>query len=179
MRTTLRCVLGVVILSMGLARPAAATPFSFSRGNPDGKIATASRPSTPALFEIESADDFVLTDPTQIPHATFTGLLTGTTPSVDQVRVELYRVFPLGDSPEIDARIAEVLRGFVPEPEGFAGQFQRFHDALASGTELPVTLADARAAVELITALYHAARTLQPVSLPLAADHPLYGGWQP
>ena len=106
-------------------------------------------------------------------------MLTGTTPSVDQVRVELYRVFPLGDSPEIDARIAEVLRGFVPEPEGFAGQFQRFHDALASGTELPVTLADARAAVELITALYHAARTLQPVSLPLAADHPLYGGWQP
>jgi len=85
----------------------------------------------------------------------------------------------VGDSPEIDARIAEVLRDFVPEPEGFAGQFRRFHDAVASGIELPVTLADARAAIELITALYHAARTRQPVSLPLAADHPLYGGWQP
>ena len=56
---------------------------------------------------------------------------------------------------------------------------QRSHDALRSGGELPVTLADARAAIELCTALYHAARTREPVSLPIAADHPLYGGWQP
>ena len=55
----------------------------------------------------------------------------------------------------------------------------RFYDALRSGGELPVTLADARAAIELCTALYHAARTREPVSLPIAADHPLYGGWQP
>lgn len=50
---------------------------------------------------------------------------------------------------------------------------------MQSGAELPVTLADARAAIELITALYHSARTRRPVSLPLAPDHPLYGGWQP
>jgi hypothetical protein len=50
---------------------------------------------------------------------------------------------------------------------------------MGSGAELPVTLADARASIELITALYCAARTRQPVSLPLAADHPLYGGWRP
>ncbi|HEV8677137.1 MAG TPA: Gfo/Idh/MocA family oxidoreductase [Methylomirabilota bacterium] len=84
-----------------------------------------------------------------------------------------------GDSPAIDARIEGVLRGFVPRPERFAGQFSRFHQALQSGTELPVTLADARAAIELITALYHSARTRQPVSLPIPADHPLYDGWQP
>ena len=53
------------------------------------------------------------------------------------------------------------------------------HRGSRSGGELPVTLADARAAIELCTALYHAARTREPVSLPIAADHPLYGGWQP
>jgi predicted dehydrogenase len=83
-----------------------------------------------------------------------------------------------GDSPELGRRIEETLSRFVPEPEGFAGQFHRFHRALATGTELPVTLADARASVELMTALYHAARTRRPVTLPIGGDHPLYGGWQ-
>jgi len=83
-------------ISIGLlpALPAAADPFFFSTGNPDGKIATASRPSTSAPFEIESADDFVLTSQTSITSATFTGLVTGTTPAIGQVVVEIYEVFP-------------------------------------------------------------------------------------
>ena len=84
-----------------------------------------------------------------------------------------------GDSPEVDRRIEVTLSRFVPQPEGFAGQFARYHRALGAGTELPVTLADARASIELMTALYHAARTRQPVTLPLGADHPCYAGWQP
>jgi hypothetical protein len=36
--------------------PPAATPFFFSTGNPDGLIATATRPSTGASFEIESTE---------------------------------------------------------------------------------------------------------------------------
>jgi hypothetical protein len=40
------------------------------------KIATATRPDTGAPFEIESADDFVLTSGGSITSATFTGLLT-------------------------------------------------------------------------------------------------------
>ena len=83
-----------------------------------------------------------------------------------------------GDTPEIDERIAATLARFEPRPEGFAGQFSRFHQALESGTELPVTLGDARASLELITAIYHSARTRAPVSLPLDPGHPLYGGWQ-
>jgi hypothetical protein len=39
-------------------------------------------------------------------------------------------------------------------------------------------LADARAALELITAIYHAARTRQPVRLPIDHTHSLYEGWQ-
>jgi hypothetical protein len=75
------------------ALPAAAADITFfNTGNPDGKIATASRPDT-AGFEIESADDFVLTHSTSITDATFTGLIpTGASPT--KVVVEIYRVFP-------------------------------------------------------------------------------------
>jgi len=91
--------LAVSAISIGLltALPAAAAPlFSFSTGNPDGRIATASRPEVGGNFEIESADDFVLTDPTRITSATFTGLLTNgaTLGDIGEVRVEIYRVFP-------------------------------------------------------------------------------------
>lgn len=42
-----------------------------------------------------------------------------------------------------------------------------------------VTLADARATIEFVTAVYHAARTGERVTLPLGTDHPRYGGWLP
>jgi predicted dehydrogenase len=88
-----------------------------------------------------------------------------------------------GDSPDIDRQIREALAAFVPLPEHYAGQFVRLHRALATGSELPVTLADARTSIEWITAIYHAARTerpvRRPVRLPLDRAHPLYGGWQP
>ncbi len=84
----------------------AATPvqadsaFHFSTGDPDGKIATASRPgpTSGTNQETESGDDFTVNAPeTLIDHATFTGLVPSgvSVPSdISQVRVELYRVFP-------------------------------------------------------------------------------------
>ena len=77
-----------------------------------------------------------------------------------------------GDSPEITDRINEALTRFTPLPERFVGQFYRFSEAFRKGTELPVTLADARASLELITALYYSAQTGQAVNLPLAATTP-------
>jgi hypothetical protein len=76
--------------------PAVADPFFFSTGNVTNSIATATRPESAGKFEIESADDFVLTSSTSIASATFTGLLTGgaTTANIGEVRVEIYRVFP-------------------------------------------------------------------------------------
>jgi hypothetical protein len=70
--------------------------FFFSTGNPDGKMATASRPASVGKFEIESADDFVLTNRTVLTNATFTGLLPlgSSLSDIGQVRVEIYRVFP-------------------------------------------------------------------------------------
>lgn len=84
-----------------------------------------------------------------------------------------------GDSPEVEKQIEEALVDFVPLPEGLTGQFCRFHQALHASTELPVTLADACASLELITAIYHSARTGQAVKLPIGKDHPKYASWRP
>ena len=40
-----------------------------------------------------------------------------------------------------------------------------------------MTLGDARRSVELLTAAYYSAMTGEAVALPLAAEHPFYGGW--
>ena len=95
-RSAVAAIVSLVLAVLLLTGPATADPFFFSTGNPDGKIATASRPESAGKFEIESADDFVLTGPTSITSATFTGLLTGgaTTANIGEVRVEIYRVFP-------------------------------------------------------------------------------------
>ena len=72
-----------------------AAPFFFSTGSVNNLMATASRPESAGKFEIEAADDFVLTgSQTRLTSATFTGLLTGASPTIGEVRVEIYRVFP-------------------------------------------------------------------------------------
>ena len=79
------------------------------------------------------------------------------------------------------AEIDRVLEGWPARPEGWWGQFERFGDWLDGGCEgdPPVTLADARASIELITALYDSGRRGVDVELPLAPDHPMYAGWLP
>ncbi len=83
------------------------------------------------------------------------------------------------DTPEAHEQIQDALAQYVPQPEGFEGQFLRFYNALRDGTELPVTLGDARASLELITAMYYSAETRQPVELPINANHPRYASWLP
>lgn len=97
---------GTLLLCVFVAGLAGAGPvqgtnaFHLSTGDPDGKIATASRPgpSSGVNQETESADDFTLNAPeTLIDHATFIGLVPSSVsvPSdISQVRVEIYRVFP-------------------------------------------------------------------------------------
>src|ERR1041384_3924183 len=90
----LRIPLLLLVMTL-LAGSMQAQPFFFSTGNPDGKMGSASRPDSTGKIEIESADDFVLTQNVHINSATFTGILTGATPVIGQVRVEIYSVFPL------------------------------------------------------------------------------------
>ncbi|HEU4325720.1 MAG TPA: Gfo/Idh/MocA family oxidoreductase [Roseiflexaceae bacterium] len=83
------------------------------------------------------------------------------------------------DTPEQAARIEAALAQFEPRPEGFEGQFARFAAALGGGGELPVTLADAKVSLELLTAMYASARSNTAVELPLRHTHPAYAGWAP
>jgi hypothetical protein len=87
--------LGLLASSLFFGSPAAALPFSFSTGSPDGKMAMASRPGGAAV-EIEAGDDFLLDEPTTLTSASFTTLLPSAAPlsSIQQVRVKVYRAFP-------------------------------------------------------------------------------------
>ncbi|MEP7043206.1 MAG: hypothetical protein ABI843_09090 [Dokdonella sp.] len=68
----------------------------FQTNDPDGAIAMATHPEASSEIETETGDDFVLPEPAHIRHATFTGIVSGTTAPFDiaEVVVEIYRVFP-------------------------------------------------------------------------------------
>jgi hypothetical protein len=68
-------------------------------GGPTNGIAMASRPDSTGKTEIETADDFTVSTGAGefVDSGTFTGLLQGTVtqPTVQNVIIEIYRVFPL------------------------------------------------------------------------------------
>ena len=82
-------------------------------------------------------------------------------------------------SPEAGRRIDDALADHRFVPSRFEGLMAAYHAALTSGAAFPVTLADARRSIELITALNHSAATGTLVRLPLGPDHPNYAGWLP
>lgn len=148
-RSVLACAVAA-LSSLG----AHATPFFFSTGNPDGRIAASSRPDAGGKFEIETADDFVLTQTTKITHATFTGLLTGAVaaPTVGNVTIEIYRVFPL-DS-DTGRTIGVPTRVNSPSDVAFDSR-----DAASSGLNFSTTT---------LTATFTALNSVQPGGI-----HPL------
>ena len=85
-----------LIAGVWLATAAYADPFSFSTGNPDGRLGALSRRPSPDKIETETADDFILADTTAIDRATIVGLIPSGTPvsAITNVEVELYHVFP-------------------------------------------------------------------------------------
>jgi hypothetical protein len=94
---TLACVVAATSAVLALSAPAGAEQFFFSTGfNPDGKIATLSRPAGTGGLQTETADDFILDQPTSIDHASFIGLIPSGVPlsSVNRVEIEFYHVFP-------------------------------------------------------------------------------------
>ena len=82
-------------------------------------------------------------------------------------------------SSEAAQRIADALAGFGAAPSQFAGLLGAYHEALTTGSPLPITLAEARQSLELVCALYYSAATGTAVSLPIGMDHPKYNGWVP
>lgn len=86
----------IVFLLTLLATPAFADVI-YNNLTPNNLIATATRPESTGKFEIEAADDFLLTQSARINSASFTGLIVpsgAAAPSIGELVVEIYRVFP-------------------------------------------------------------------------------------
>jgi predicted dehydrogenase len=104
-------------------------------------------------------------------HATFESSHSPYSPGDDP-----WEIIPA--SPEAAIRIADALAGHRFVPSRFEGLMAAYHAALTTSDALPVTLADARRSLELVTALYHSAATGTGVTLPIGTDHPSYNGWR-
>jgi hypothetical protein len=117
--------------------PAGASTL-FSTGNPDGLIATASRPGSPGVLETETADDFVLGQSALITGATFTGLLpkgrdvSGRNSSIADVEIELYHVFPQDSTNPPDGRVLSRVNS--PSDNEFAAFDQAAGDITVTAT---------------------------------------------
>jgi predicted dehydrogenase len=105
-------------------------------------------------------------------HVTFESSLAPYSPGDDPWQI-------IAASPDHEARIAKALEGWSFVPSRFQGLMASYHQALESAGPFPVSLADARRSLELITALYHAAETGTAVALPIGKDHPKYTSWRP
>ncbi|MBR2688885.1 MAG: Gfo/Idh/MocA family oxidoreductase [Aquamicrobium sp.] len=77
------------------------------------------------------------------------------------------------------ARIEALLKDWKPLPSRFEAQMGRFHQTLLGRAPLPVTSADARRSLELVTAFYHSSSTHEDVELPIGTQHPRYDSWLP
>jgi hypothetical protein len=140
----------LVIMMVGL--PVRASTLLFSTGNPDGKIATLSRPASTGLLETETADDFILGQNAMITGATFTGLLPTGAPlsSITEVEIELYHVFPVDSTNPPDGRV--VTRTNSPSDNQFAAFDQAAGDISVTPSILNPTFTAANSVVNGIHA---------------------------
>ena len=94
MRKQLSLTLFTMAFASYFAVAAQAQHFSFTTGSPDAKLGALSRPAGSQGLETETADDFVLTQPTVVSGATVHGLITGGgAANVARVEVEIYHIF--------------------------------------------------------------------------------------
>ena len=82
-------------------------------------------------------------------------------------------------TPHLKSDIETSLGESTDAGEGFSGFFSEIARDLQGKQNSAVTLKDGIRSIELVTAIYQAARTGDRVSLPLTADHPLWKGWIP
>ena len=76
-------------------------------------------------------------------------------------------------------RVDEVVAGVPEVRAGFEGFLETLADALDGDPSRAVDAAAGRASIELVAAIYTAARGGRDVALPLDADATLYAGWTP
>lgn len=90
---------------------------------------------------------------------------------------KLWKIQPRND--QTKAAIDALLADWKHVPSRFQTQMERFHAGLTGTGPLPVTSADSRRSLELVTAFYHSSATGEDVVLPLGPGHPLYESWVP
>ncbi len=82
--------------------------------------------------------------------------------------------------PASQEQVDAVLETVGEVHAGYAGFFEALAKALDGETRnRAVTLQDGRRSIELVTAIYQAARLGKSVDLPLDSDNTLYLGWRP
>lgn len=89
----------------------------------------------------------------------------------------LWKILPRNEATRV--AIAELLRDWKDVPSRFQTQMRLFWDALEGIGPLPVTSADSRRALEIVTAFYHSSETHEEVQFPVGSDHPKYRSWLP
>ena len=135
-----------------LTTTAAADPVVFSTGNPNGLIATLSRPPGAGGLETETADDFILGQNALISGATFIGLLPSgaSLTSVTDIEIELYHVFPVDSTNPPDGRV--VTRTNSPSDNQFAAFDSGLGSLLFTATILNPSFTAANSVVNGINA---------------------------
>ena len=117
------CVMAA-FLGVLLVAPASAGVI-YNNLTPNNLMGTASRPGSPGVIEIESADDFPLTTAARLTGAHFTGLLvsaTGAAPTITQLVLEIYRIFPLDSALPGGGGIRVPTRANSPSDVEFDGR---------------------------------------------------------
>ena len=81
--------------------------------------------------------------------------------------------------PDLQGKVDAIVKAVQNAQSGFVGFLQEIAASLQGDPNAAVSFDDGVASIELVTAIYHAARTGQRVNLPLPSDHPLFAGWLP
>jgi len=83
------------------------------------------------------------------------------------------------EQPSIDAALGEMEAEIARMPSGYVGQFAAIADSLEGRSAPVVTAEDGVRSIELVAAIYHAARSGAHVHLPLDRDLPVCVDWVP
>ncbi|MBN9308965.1 Gfo/Idh/MocA family oxidoreductase [Devosia sp.] len=89
----------------------------------------------------------------------------------------LWKILPRNEATK--AKIDALLANWQDVPSRFETQMRLFWDALEGKGPMPVTSADSRRALEIVTAFYHSSETHTDVAFPIGPEHPKYESWLP
>ncbi len=80
-------------------------------------------------------------------------------------------------NPEDQKHIETLLASAPPEAVGFEGFFTEVGKALSGKPNSAVLFEDGALSIELVSAIYHSARTGHRVALPIGKEHEVFEGW--